>query len=100
MTRSERQDRPTRNRPIKGRGTDRPQTNTRGAGRAPARRRPAPSQGGEFALPQTVTPALPAVESFDALDMPAALLKTLAAQGVTEPFPIQGATLPNSLVEP
>ena len=29
--------------------------------------------------------------------MPAALLKTLAAQGVTEPFPIQGATLPNSL---
>ncbi|MFF5722115.1 DEAD/DEAH box helicase [[Kitasatospora] papulosa] len=97
MTRSERQDRPTRTRPIKGRGTDRPQTNTRGAGRAPARRRPAASQGGEFALPQTVTPALPAVESFDALDMPAALLKTLAAQGVTEPFPIQGATLPNSL---
>ncbi|MFW3462167.1 DEAD/DEAH box helicase [Streptomyces microflavus] len=29
--------------------------------------------------------------------MPAALLKTLTAQGVTEPFPIQGATLPNSL---
>ncbi|MFD1273926.1 DEAD/DEAH box helicase [Streptomyces kaempferi] len=29
--------------------------------------------------------------------MPAALTKTLAAQGVTEPFPIQGATLPNSL---
>ena len=29
--------------------------------------------------------------------MPAALLKTLAAQGVTDPFPIQGATLPNSL---
>ncbi|WP_425473287.1 DEAD/DEAH box helicase [Streptomyces montanus] len=29
--------------------------------------------------------------------MPAALTKTLAAQGVIEPFPIQGATLPNSL---
>ncbi|QDY81011.1 DEAD/DEAH box helicase [Streptomyces qinzhouensis] len=29
--------------------------------------------------------------------MPEALLKTLAAQGVTSPFPIQGATLPNSL---
>ncbi|MEU9406890.1 DEAD/DEAH box helicase [Streptomyces sp. NPDC048281] len=29
--------------------------------------------------------------------MPAALLKTLAAQGVTTPFPIQAATLPNSL---
>jgi len=29
--------------------------------------------------------------------MPAALLKTLTAQGVTTPFPIQAATLPNSL---
>ncbi|MFJ8768569.1 DEAD/DEAH box helicase [Streptomyces clavifer] len=97
MTRSERQDRPTRNRPIRGRGTDRPQANTRGSGKAPARRRPAPSQGGEFAVPETMTPALPAVEAFAELDMPAALLKTLAAQGVTDPFPIQGATLPNSL---
>ncbi|MFF5896500.1 DEAD/DEAH box helicase [Streptomyces argenteolus] len=98
MTRSERQDRPTRNRPARGRGTDRTQaTNTRGSGKAPARRRPAPAQGGEFALPETMTPALPAVEAFAELDMPAALLKTLAAQGVTDPFPIQGATLPNSL---
>ncbi|MEU0301454.1 DEAD/DEAH box helicase [Streptomyces sp. NPDC006175] len=97
MTRSERQDRPTRNRPIKGRGTDRPQANTRGSGKAPARRRTAPAQGGEFALPETLTPALPAVDAFADLDMPAALLKTLAAQGVTDPFPIQGATLPNSL---
>ncbi|MFJ8866268.1 DEAD/DEAH box helicase [Streptomyces sp. NPDC102473] len=97
MTRSERQDRPTRNRPIKGRGTDRAQATTRGSGKAPARRRPAPAQGGEFALPETLTPALPAVDAFAELDMPAALLKTLAAQGVTDPFPIQGATLPNSL---
>ncbi|MEU4261160.1 DEAD/DEAH box helicase [Streptomyces argenteolus] len=97
MTRSERQDRPTRNRPIRGRGADRPQANTRGSGKAPARRRPAPAQGGEFAVPETMTPALPAVEAFAELDMPAALLKTLAAQGVTDPFPIQGATLPNSL---
>ncbi|WP_328313483.1 DEAD/DEAH box helicase [Streptomyces sp. NBC_00442] len=52
---------------------------------------------GEFKLPETLTPALPAVEAFADLDMPAALLKTLDAQGVTEPFPIQGATLPNSL---
>ncbi|MEU1128009.1 DEAD/DEAH box helicase, partial [Streptomyces sp. NPDC005899] len=98
MTRSERQDRPTRNRPARGRATDRAQaTNPRGAGRAPARRKPAPQQGGEFALPETMTPALPGVEAFADLDMPAALLKTLTAQGVTEPFPIQGATLPNSL---
>ncbi|MDG4859354.1 DEAD/DEAH box helicase [Streptomyces sp. T-3] len=63
--------------------------------KAPARR--AAAQPGEFAMPETVVPALPAVEAFEDLDMPSGLLKTLTAQGVTEPFPIQGATLPNSL---
>ncbi|MFF8942473.1 DEAD/DEAH box helicase [Streptomyces sp. NPDC014864] len=53
--------------------------------------------GGEFAPPKTVTPALPAVESFADLAMPAPLLATLGQEGVTVPFPIQGATLPNSL---
>ncbi|WP_180303728.1 DEAD/DEAH box helicase [Streptomyces sp. JV178] len=52
---------------------------------------------GEFALPKTVTPALPAVESFADLSMPAPLLATLGHEGVTVPFPIQAATLPNSL---
>ncbi|MDH6577372.1 DEAD/DEAH box helicase [Kitasatospora sp. MAP5-34] len=52
---------------------------------------------GEFALPVSITPALPAVESFEELEMPAALLATLTRQGVTSPFPIQAATLPNSL---
>ncbi|MGY5122856.1 DEAD/DEAH box helicase [Streptomyces sp. 900105755] len=51
----------------------------------------------EFRLPENTTPGLPAVDDFGALDMPAALLKTLTAQGVTTPFPIQAATLPNSL---
>ncbi|MFI7353023.1 DEAD/DEAH box helicase [Streptomyces avidinii] len=59
-------------------------------------RRPAAVQG-EFALPKTITPALPAVEAFADLAMPAALLAALGAQGVTVPFPIQGATLPNTL---
>ncbi|MFE2876480.1 DEAD/DEAH box helicase [Streptomyces roseus] len=59
-------------------------------------RRPAAVQG-EFALPKTVTPALPSVEAFGDLDMPAELLAALGAQGVTVPFPIQGATLPNTL---
>ncbi|MFF8606120.1 DEAD/DEAH box helicase [Streptomyces sp. NPDC015346] len=59
-------------------------------------RRPAPVQG-EFALPRTITPALPAVEAFADLDMPAPLLAALSAQGVSVPFPIQGATLPNTL---
>ncbi|MEU9209164.1 DEAD/DEAH box helicase [Streptomyces sp. NPDC048415] len=99
MTRSER---PVRKRPANARGGAQTGGSARNAGRNPGRgagkgaaRKAAPPQ--EFSLPETLTPALPAVDSFDALDMPAALTKTLAAQGVTEPFPIQGATLPNSL---
>ncbi|MGC2997014.1 DEAD/DEAH box helicase [Streptomyces sp. G35A] len=52
---------------------------------------------GEFALPETITPALPAVQGFAELDMPAELLAALGSQGVSVPFPIQAATLPNSL---
>ncbi|MFJ2560468.1 MULTISPECIES: DEAD/DEAH box helicase [unclassified Streptomyces] len=59
-------------------------------------RRPAAVQG-EFALPKTITPALPAVEAFADLDMPEPLLSALTAHGVSVPFPIQGATLPNTL---
>ncbi|MCI3930936.1 DEAD/DEAH box helicase [Streptomyces sp. AN091965] len=51
----------------------------------------------DFRLPENTTPALPAVEGFADLDMPSGLLKTLTAQGVTTPFPIQAATLPNSI---
>ncbi|MFJ3822419.1 DEAD/DEAH box helicase [Streptomyces nodosus] len=58
---------------------------------------PSTSSPREFRLPESTTPALPAVEDFAGLDMPAGLLKTLTAQGVTTPFPIQAATLPNSL---
>ncbi|SEN77820.1 Superfamily II DNA and RNA helicase [Actinacidiphila rubida] len=71
----------------------RPQKPTRRA-LSPA---PSPSSPREFRLPENTTPALPAVADFADLDMPAALLKTLTAQGVTTPFPIQAATLPNSL---
>ncbi|MFF7191459.1 DEAD/DEAH box helicase [Streptomyces sp. NPDC008222] len=59
-------------------------------------RRPSAVQG-EFALPKTITPALPAVEAFANLDMPRELLAALTAQGLSVPFPIQAATLPNSL---
>ncbi|MER7057897.1 MULTISPECIES: DEAD/DEAH box helicase [unclassified Streptomyces] len=52
---------------------------------------------GEFALPTTITPPLPSVEGFADLDMPGELLAALSRQGVTVPFPIQAATLPNSL---
>ncbi|WMX48695.1 DEAD/DEAH box helicase [Streptomyces roseicoloratus] len=43
------------------------------------------------------TPALPAAERFDAMELPGAVLTTLAEQGVTSPFPIQSATLPSAL---
>ncbi|MFI0018820.1 DEAD/DEAH box helicase [Streptomyces griseus] len=59
-------------------------------------RRPVVVQG-EFAPPKTLTPALPAVEAFAELDMPALLLAALTVQGVSVPFPIQGVTLPNTL---
>ncbi|WP_318202280.1 DEAD/DEAH box helicase [Streptomyces sp. SCL15-4] len=73
-----------------------------GSGRSGAPRRSGGSGSrqplrGEFALPKTVTPALPAVEAFADLGMPAPLLDTLRQEGVTVPFPIQAATLPNSL---
>ncbi|MER7925884.1 DEAD/DEAH box helicase [Streptomyces sp. NPDC096057] len=58
--------------------------------------RPAALQG-EFAPPKTITPGLPAVESFAELDMPAKLLAALGHEGVSVPFPIQATTLPNSL---
>ncbi|MFJ9772294.1 DEAD/DEAH box helicase [Kitasatospora sp. NPDC101157] len=74
-------------------------------GDRPAEGRPSSRRGasqgasvrGEFAMPVSTTPALPAVGSFDELDLPKALLSALTGQGVTEPFPIQAATLPNSL---
>ncbi|MFF4800038.1 DEAD/DEAH box helicase [Streptomyces sp. NPDC001351] len=71
-------------------------TNKRPTRSRTGRGRPAAS-GGEFALPVTVTPALPPVEDFAELGMPGRLLTTLGAEGVTAPFPIQAATLPNSL---
>jgi superfamily II DNA/RNA helicase len=37
------------------------------------------------------------VPSFDALGVPAPLVRALAARGITSPFPIQAATLPDSL---
>ncbi|WP_371615391.1 DEAD/DEAH box helicase [Streptomyces sp. NBC_00454] len=85
--------RPSR-RPTRGRGAaqGRPKA---GAGR----QKSAPvARPQEFTMPEPLTPALPPVDSFGDMDMPEALLKTLAAQGVTEPFPIQAATIPNSLV--
>ncbi|MFI1436039.1 DEAD/DEAH box helicase [Streptomyces lydicus] len=76
-----------------GRGGYRSQSAHRSGGKG---RRPA-ARPAEFALPVTNTPALPPVDTFAELDMPSALLASLTAEGVTVPFPIQAATLPNSL---
>ncbi|MFI8188614.1 DEAD/DEAH box helicase [Streptomyces sp. NPDC085946] len=78
------------------RGSRSASSRTAKAGRGARGGRPA-APGGEFALPVTLTPALPPVEAFAELDLPARLLTTLRAEGVTVPFPIQAATLPNSL---
>ncbi|MEU8625549.1 DEAD/DEAH box helicase [Streptomyces sp. NPDC048669] len=56
-----------------------------------------PAPKGELTTPQTAAPGLPPVESFDALGLPPELTATMTGLGVTEPFPIQAATLPNAL---
>ncbi|MGW2825319.1 DEAD/DEAH box helicase [Streptomyces sp. NPDC001443] len=60
-----------------------------------ARRRAARPE--EFRSPDTVAPALPPAATFGELDLPDAVQRTLAGRGLSEPFPIQAATLPNSL---
>ncbi|QRF01706.1 DEAD/DEAH box helicase [Streptomyces koyangensis] len=113
MTRSERPDRQaagnraaqgnpqarTGRRPGQDSGGSRPGRSRGGrrTGRPTTSRTPAAPQGGDFALPETRTPALPAVAAFAELELPEPLLTALAAEGMAEPFPIQAATLPNSL---
>ncbi|MWA09537.1 DEAD/DEAH box helicase [Streptomyces sp. BA2] len=103
MNRARTNDRPFRARSGSGFGSGSRSGSGSGSGSgAPRRsgggygRRPSAPQG-EFALPVTVTPALPAVEAFSDLAMPAPLLAALGHEGMSVPFPIQGATLPNSL---
>ncbi|MEY9874578.1 superfamily II DNA/RNA helicase [Streptacidiphilus sp. MAP12-33] len=73
----------------------------RGAGFAAPNRRPVKRQTvapqGEFEVVAPEQPALPAAASFAEMELPRALQTTLTRQGVTEPFPIQAATLPNAL---
>ncbi|KDN86208.1 DEAD/DEAH box helicase [Kitasatospora cheerisanensis] len=69
--------------------TERPRRPRRGAAAAAA---PA-----EDFTPVQGTPSRPPAASFAELNLPSGLMKELAAQGVTEPFPIQAATLPDAL---
>ncbi|MER6438979.1 MULTISPECIES: DEAD/DEAH box helicase [unclassified Streptomyces] len=68
------------------------------SGLSPAGEHPSatPPQDG-LPAPRAVSAGLPPAASFDALGLPAELLGTMSGLGVTEPFPIQAATLPNAL---
>ena len=83
-----------RRRGGRGRGS-RPDT-----GRQAAQQRPAPAAE---AVPAPVVPAgapatvLPTDATFADLGVPAPLVEVLTASGITAPFPIQVATLPDSL---
>ncbi|SEG48078.1 Superfamily II DNA and RNA helicase [Actinacidiphila yanglinensis] len=99
---------PERNRQSTSGGPARPRRRSRapqqGAGRTGAPRgsarggaRPADTGSDEPSLIVTGTPAPPAVTTFAELDLPTPLSEELTRQGVSVPFPIQGATLPSSL---
>jgi superfamily II DNA/RNA helicase len=90
-------DRPRRRRGGRGRG--------RGTGPAgaPTAAAPAGAPSTPAPTPAPVVPAqapatvLPTDTTFDALGVPAPLAEVLAGSGITAPFPIQVATLPDSL---
>lgn len=67
-----------------------------GLSRAAKSQRPTAPQG-DLSTPEAVAPGLPPAASFDALGLPPELMRALTGLGVTEPFPIQAATLPNAL---
>jgi len=87
-------DRPRRSRGGRGRGgrpaqgENRPQATTTPDAAVPT---PALLPAGDVAT------VLPTDTTFDALGVPAPLVEVLTASGITAPFPIQVATLPDSL---
>ncbi|MGY1804956.1 DEAD/DEAH box helicase [Blastococcus sp. SYSU D00922] len=85
-------DRPRRRRGGRGRGTrpaGEPQVQQAAPAAAPVAPAVVPVQA-----PATV---LPTDTTFDALGVPAPIVEVLSASGITAPFPIQVATLPDSL---
>jgi superfamily II DNA/RNA helicase len=89
-----------------GDGNDRPRRSRGGRGRGsrPAGEQQNRPQATPSAVPSaTVVPTgsdatvLPTDTTFDALGVPAPLVEVLTTSGITAPFPIQVATLPDSL---
>jgi superfamily II DNA/RNA helicase len=56
-----------------------------------------PRRAKRAAAPQAVSPAVPQAVSFAGAGVPAPLVAALAAAGITTPFPIQAATLPDAM---
>ncbi|WP_405016867.1 DEAD/DEAH box helicase [Kitasatospora sp. NBC_00070] len=99
--------RPPRNRRSPQQSTGRPQqqrtgtssgglARTGGGNRRPQRAAAQPQPPADFAVVEG-TPAKPPAATFAELEMPKGLLSALGKEGVTEPFPIQSATLPDAL---
>ncbi|MER7787821.1 DEAD/DEAH box helicase [Streptomyces sp. NPDC097640] len=103
MNRPARSSRSASPRSASARSASSRSASSRNGSARPRNRRPAaapapiPADGNEFALPPSTTPLLPAVDSFTELDLPDGIAAELARQGVTVPFPIQAAALPNAL---
>ncbi len=72
-------------------------TSARPASSGRAVSRPASAQAPAAQSPQPIAAQSPTPTTFDALGVPAALVAILAGQGIDSPFPIQVATLPDSL---
>ncbi|WP_380284571.1 DEAD/DEAH box helicase [Kitasatospora purpeofusca] len=64
--------------------------------RPPRRNAPRVAEPADFTVVQG-TPSRPPAASFAELELPKAILSALTREGVTEPFPIQAATLPDSI---
>jgi superfamily II DNA/RNA helicase len=63
----------------------------------PKRRRSKPAAAAAAASSPALSPAAPPAASFADAGVPAPLVAVLAAAGITTPFPIQAATLPDAL---
>ncbi len=72
------------------------QGQSQGRGRGGGGQSRTPEAPADFAIP-VGTPARPPAATFAELEMPKALLSSLTREGVTEPFPIQSATLPDAI---
>ncbi|MFC5661910.1 DEAD/DEAH box helicase [Kitasatospora misakiensis] len=69
---------------------------TGASSRPPRRSTPRVAEAADFTVVEG-TPARPPAASFAELDLPKGILSALTREGVTEPFPIQAATLPDSI---